>query len=190
MLKENIVTKTKDILIEYLRAFLKNPNNYISITNVDFSESQIYDKEPNELIKFPSILISAINGNFINSGIGDVTEEIEDELGNIIGIRYSGMLELPVTIEIATKTTRERDLMTDLISITLRVLLKRHLEQQGILIKDIRFAGDNEMQYDSDKIYISTISFTTWSEWYRDVSLLPLKGVNIDIDINKNKLYK
>lgn len=182
MLKENIVTKTKDILIEYLRAFLKNPSNYISITNVDFSESQIYDKEPNELISFPSILISAINGNYINSGIGDITQEIEDEYGNTIGIRYSGMLELPVTIEIATRTTRERDLMTDLVSLALRVLLKRHLESRGIIIKEMRFAGDNEIQYDSDKLYISTITFTTWSEWYRDVSLLPLTGIDIDID--------
>lgn len=189
MLKENAITKTKNILIEYLRAFLSNPNNYLNITNVDFSKTQIYDKEPNELRTLPAILISAINGNFISSGIGDVTEELVDEYGKTIGIRYSGMFELPVTIEIATKTTTERDLMTDLISLALRVLLKRHLESRGIIIKDMRFGGETEIQYDSDKIYISSLNFTTWSEWYRDVSLLPLVGIDLDLDY-KNNNYK
>lgn len=181
MLQQNAITQTKDLLIEHLRSFLKDSKNYITITNTDYSEAQIFDKEPTELRKFPSILITAINGNYINSGIGDISGELYDEFGNCIGFRYSGMFELPITIEIATRTSKDRDLMVDLISLALRVILRRHLEVDGILVKDMRYGGENEIQYDSDKIYIATLQFTTWSEWYRDVNLLPLSGIDVDI---------
>lgn len=182
MLKQNAITQTKDILIKYLRSFLKDRNNYINITDIDCSEIQIFDKQPNRLLKFPTILIIAVNGNYINSGIGDICSELYDEFGNCIGYRYSGMLELPITIEMATKTSKERDLLVDLISLALRVILRRQLESAGILIKDIRYGGESEIQYDSDKIYISNLQFTTWSEWYEDVNLLPLTGISVDIE--------
>lgn len=182
MLENNAITNTKDILIEYLRAFLKNPVNYLNISNVDFSKTIIYDKEPTQLKSFPAILLTAINGNYISSGIGDVTQEVVNDDGVVVAIRYSGMFELPVTIEIASRTTKERDILTDLISLTFRVLLKRQLESRGIIIKDMRFGGESEIQYDSDKVYISTLNFTTWSEWYRDIELLPLVGIDIDAD--------
>lgn len=182
MLKQNAITQTKDILIKYLRSFLKDQNNYIKISDIDCSQCQIFDKQPNQLLKFPTILIIAINGNYINSGIGDICSELYDEFGNCIGYRYSGMLELPVTIEMATKTSKERDLLVDLISLALRVILRRQLESSGILIKDMRYGGESEIQYDSDKIYISSLQFTTWSEWYEDVDLLPLTGIDVDIE--------
>lgn len=181
MLKQNAITQTKDILIKYLRSFLKDRNNYIKFTDIDCTDSQIIDKQPNTLIKFPTILIIAINGNYIHSGIGDICSELYDELGNCIGYRYSGMLELPVTIELATKTSKERDLLVDLISLALRVILRRQLESAGILIKDMKYGGESEIQYDSDKIYIATLQFTTWSEWYEDIDLLPLTGIDVDI---------
>lgn len=181
VLQQNAITQTKDQLIKHLRAFLKDPNNYINITNTDYSEAQIFDKEPTQLRKFPSILIVAINGNYINSGIGDISGELYDEFGNCIGFRYSGMFELPITIEVATRTSKERDLLIDLLSLALRVLLRRHLEAAGILIKDMKYGGESEIQYDSNKVYVATLQFVTWSEWYRDVNLLPLSGIDVDI---------
>ncbi|MNI84544.1 hypothetical protein D3C73_1414600 [compost metagenome] len=44
----------------------------------------------------------------------------------------------------------------------------------------MRYAGETEILYDSDKVYIATIQFTTWSEWYNDVTLLPLTGIDVD----------
>lgn len=181
MLQQNAITQTKDILIKYLRSFLKDPANYINITNVDYSEAQIFDKEPTALRVFPSILITAISGNYINSGIGDISSELYDEFGNCIGYRYSGMFELPITIELATRTSKDRDLLSDLISFVLRVSLRRQLESTGILVKDMKYGGENEIQYDSDKVYIATLQLTTWSEWYNDVKLLPLTGIDVDI---------
>lgn len=176
--------QTKDTLIKYLRGFLINKDNYGNFCEEDFTDCQIFDKEPNRLRKFPTILITSANGNFITAGLGDMAQELYDEHGDLAGYRYSGMLELPITMEIAVKNTRTRDVLVDLITIAFRVLLRRHLEAVGILVKDMRYTGENEIEYDSDKIYIATIQFTTWSEWYRDISLLPFKDININIDMD------
>lgn len=185
MLDQKAITATKNTIIEHLRGFLFNVDNYKSIVNRDFSNAMVYDKEPTVLRQFPAILITAMSGNYITSGLGDVSMELYDEYGDFYGYRYSGMFELPITIELATKTTVERDILVDLVSMALRVLLRRHLESKGILVKDMRYGGEGEIQYDSDKIYIATLNLTTWSEWYRDVTALPLTGIDVDINYNK-----
>lgn len=180
MLQQNAITQTKNVLIGQLRAFLQNTDNYKNICNYDYSLIEIFDKEPQVLKTFPAILLTAINGNYINSGLGDIAYELYDDYGTCIGYRYSGMLELPITLELATRSTLDRDRLADLITIIFRVLLRRNLELSGILIKDMRYAGETEILYDSDKVYIATIQFTTWSEWYNDVTLLPLTGIDVD----------
>ena len=186
MLKANAITKTKDNIIKYLQEFFANKSNY-SEYGLDLSEVEIFDKQPLILQNYPSILITAINGNYITSGLGDISQEIYDDDGECIGYRYSGMLELPVTIEVASRTTPERDRLIDLLSITLRVLIRRQLEYEGILIKDMHYGGESEIMYDSDKLYIASIQFTTWSEWYQDVTFLPLKGIDIEYDNNPQR---
>lgn len=180
MLHENAITKTKDVLIDYLRKFLINRDNYVQICEADYTDVEIFDKEPNVLRKFPSILITAMSGNYINSGIGDIACELYDDDGEFIGYRYSGMFDLPITIELATRSSKDRDILADLITMTLRVLMRRQLELAGILVKDMKYAGESEILYDSDKVYIATIQFSTWSEWYKDVTLLPLIGIDVD----------
>lgn len=186
MLHENAITQTKDILIKYLREFLVNRDNYKNITDADYTSAEIFDKEPTVLRAFPSILITAISGNYVNSGIGDIAQELYDDNGVFIGYRYSGMFELPITIELATRSSKDRDRLADLITMVLRVLMRRQLELAGVLIKDMRYAGETEILYDSDKVYIATIQFNTWSEWYRDVTLLPISGIDVDGGYKQN----
>jgi hypothetical protein len=187
MLHSDAITKTKDVLIAYLRQFLTNRDNYKDFCNADYSNAEIFDKEPTALRSFPSILITSINGNYVNSGLSDMAQELYDDDGTCIGYRYSGMFELPITIELATRSTPDRDRLADLISMTIRVLMRRQLELQGILIKDMRYAGESEILYDSDKVYIATLQFTTWSEWYKDVNFLPLTGIDVNGELdNKN----
>lgn len=189
MLQENAITHTKDVLIEYLRQFLRNQDNYKDFCNADYSMAEIFDKEPQVLKSFPSILITAINGTYINSGLSDIAQELYDNNGTCTGFRYSGMFELPITIELASRSTKDRDRLSDLITMTLRVLLRRQLELAGIIVKDMRYSGETEILYDSDKVYIATIQFTTWSEWYRDISLLPIVGIDIDGKYSKKTNY-
>jgi hypothetical protein len=68
MLHSNAITKTKDVLIEYLRQFLLNRDNYSDFCDADYTQAEIFDKEPQALRSFPSILITSINGNYISSG--------------------------------------------------------------------------------------------------------------------------
>lgn len=188
MLQEKAITKTKDIIIKYLKGFLLNVDNYNDICSYDFTDCRVFDKEPNELRYFPTILITSASGNFITTGLGDVAQDIYDNYGDIIGYRYAGILELPITVEMATKTTRERDVLSDLIASAIRLLLRRHLEAAGILIKDMRYVSENEITYDSDKIYISTIQFTCWTEWQKDVNVAsPFTNIDVEVEVNKHK---
>ena len=180
MVKEQAITNTKNIIIKYIRGYLRNIENYSDITSSDFTQAEIYDKQPNELRYFPSILVTSLNGNFITAGLGDFGTELYDENGTCIGCRYSGFLELPITIETATRTTPERDVLTDLIIQMLRVEARRQIEAEGLLIKDARYAGESEIVYENDKVYIASINCTIWLQWYKDISYLKVKELKFD----------
>ncbi|MNJ90211.1 hypothetical protein D3C87_78050 [compost metagenome] len=174
---------TKDVLIEYLRGFLANYENYSNFCPKDYSKlAGVYDIEPNEQRKFPLVIITGSSGQVITGGLQDFVEELYDEVGDLRAYRYGGMYEFNITINIATKSTLDREQFSDLVAMALRVLIKRHIEREGIIIKDMRYGGESETTYDSDKIYIGSIQFTTWSQWYQDINLLDIGKINLEFD--------
>ncbi|MNB95370.1 hypothetical protein D3C81_414970 [compost metagenome] len=179
---------TKDVLIKYLKAFLKNYDNYKHLCPKDYSHAEIFDKDPNVLRTFPTVIITGANGQVITGGLSDIAYEITDpETFEVIAYRYGGMYEFSINIEVGTRSTIDRELFTDLITMALRVHLRRYMEKNGVIVKDMRYGGESEFLYDSDKVYVSNIQFTTWSEWYQDVELLPLEEVTIEMEMkNKN----
>jgi hypothetical protein len=151
----------------------------------DYSHVEVFDKEPNVLRQFPTVIVSGASGQIITSGFNDFAHEVRDGDGELVSYRYSGMYEFGITIEIGTRSTLDRELFTDLVTLALRFHLRRYMDQKGILIKDMRYGSETEIPYDTDKIYISSIQFTTWSEWKQDIKLLPIEGITID-----NEIYK
>jgi hypothetical protein len=144
----------------------------------------IYAAEPQELIEFPIVILSGGGGDMITGGIGDIAEEIYDPRTNELkAYRYAGMYDFSLTLEIGAKSTLEREVLTDLITIALKFILRRKVQEQGIVIKNVRYGGDSTTQYDSNHIYVSTINLSTWSEWYEDYEL-PAE----DVEININKI--
>ena len=93
------------------------------------------------------------------------------------------MYELTITLEIATRSTFDREFLADMIAMALRVQLRRKLESVGILIKDVKFTGESSLQLNSDKIYVSNLTLSIWSEWYDNVELIPIDEVNIGLDL-------
>lgn len=178
---------TKDVLITYLRAYMRNYDNYKHLCPVDFTDVDIYDKEPNKLRQFPTVIITGANGQLITGGLSDLAYEVHDEFGGFLGYRYGGQYEFNIQIDIGTRSTRDRELFTDLVTMAFRVHLRRYMEKSGILVKDMRYGGESEVQYDSDKIYVSSIQFTTWSEWYQDIGALASEGVTVNLDSIKMK---
>jgi hypothetical protein len=173
---------TKDVLIKNLRGYLRNYDNYKRMCPKDFSHTQIFDKEPNELRAFPIVILTGSSGQMITAGISaDFAMELRDENGDLRGYRYGGMYEFSITVEIGTRSTLDRERLTDLTSMAYRFHLRRFMEKEGILIKDMRYGGESEVPYDSDKIYVSTIQFTTWSEWYRDYDLLDIEDIDVSM---------
>lgn len=171
---------TKDVLIKYLKLFLRNYDNYKKVCPKDYSHAEIYDKEPNVLRQFPTVILSSASGQMITSGLSDIAMELRDMDGDFSGYRYGGMYEFNIVMEIGTRSTLDRELFTDLVTMALRFHLRRYMEQKGVLVKDMRYGSETEVPYDTDKIYVSSIQLTTWSEWYQDFELLPLEGLNIE----------
>lgn len=143
---------------------------------MNFQQIKIWDTEPESLREFPLILIVGGSGDIITSGLGDMAEEIHDLFtGELIAYKYGGMYNFSLTIEIGTRTTLEREFLSDLVTKALRFYLRRKMEEQGVLIQNVRYGGESATQYDSNHIYIATINIATWSEWYENVDLLPMK---------------
>lgn len=188
LLREHAITKAKDVLITHIRGFLTNIDNYKNICDRDYTQCEIYDKEPYALRSFPVILITAASGNYINTGIGgDMAGDLLNSNGIGIGVRYAGQMELPITIEVGTRSTKDRDILIDLLSAAIKILFKRDLEANGIVVKDIRYGGESEILYDSDKLYIATLNITVWMEWtYDSLYHAPIKQINLDVGYTDN----
>lgn len=181
-MRANAIKHTKDVLIKYLRGYLANPSNYSYFCEGrDFSSTLIYDKDPNDLRALPAVVITGGNGQLITGGLSDFAEEVRDpNTGELAYHRFGGMYEFSISVDIGTKTTKERELLTDLVSLAYRVHLRRFMEKEGVIVKDMRYGGEVEEMSDSDKIYVSTIQLTTWSEWIQDVDLITLDDLNIN----------
>lgn len=171
---------TKDILIKYLKLFLRNYDNYKKVCPKDYSHAEIYDKEPNELRQFPTVILSSASGQMVTTGLSDLATEIRDSDGDFIGYRYGGIYEFNIVMEIGTRSTLDREVFSDLVAMALRFHLRKYMEQKGVIVKDMRYGSETEVPYDTDKIYVSSLQLSTWSEWYHDFELLPLNGVNIE----------
>lgn len=177
---------TKDILISNLRGFLANPNNYSGLLPPQFEENHyvdtiIFDTEPEEVRSFPVIIISGVSGDMITSGLGDMAMEMHNGITNELqSYRYGGMYEFNITMEIGTKSTLDREVLSDLVSHALRFSIRRKMEAEGILVKSMKYGGESVVQYDSNHIYVTTVNLTTWSEWYDDITLLPVEDVTIN----------
>ena len=182
LLRASALKHTKDVIIKFLRGFLANYDNYSKFCHKSFSHAIIYDKEPNELRQFPLVIVSGSSGQVITGGLQDFVQELHNEYGDVIGYRYGGMYEFNITLDIGTRSTLDRELFSDLIAMALRVHLRRYIEKEGVIIKDMRYGGESEAPYDSDKVYVSSIQFTTWSEWYQDIDLLDIDNIKLDFD--------
>lgn len=179
----------KEVIIYYLKLYISNTENYthlippqLDISNV--LNTQVWDTEPLELTTYPSIILSNAGGNVNTGGLGDMVSEYYDQMGELKGYRYGGMYDLNFTLEIAALNTFTREFLTDLVIMALRVQLKRKIEAEGILIKDIRYSSESVVNFNNNKYYVSTINLTTFSQWYEDIDFTSLDDVNISIGGN------
>ena len=190
MLMENAIKHTKDVFIQFLRLYFNNPKNYMNklpsqISDAHFTEASFYDSEPEQLRAFPTVIISASTGNMVTSGLGDMCTEIKDpRTGAIIAYRYQGIYEFALTIDIGCRNPLDREVFTDLVAKALRFSLRRYIQNQGVIVKDLSYAGETTIDYNSDKIYVSQLRINTWSTWIEDVDLLDPNEFNANVDMN------
>ena len=175
---EHAERHTKDVIIAFLRLYFKNPKNYRhklpkQIPEALFAGAEFYDTEPEELRKFPTVIVTTFSGTMVTAGLSDFCQEIQDpRTGQIIAWRYQGFYEFGVQIDLGCKSTLEREVFADLIAKALRFSLRRFIQNQGIIIKNVSYSGESSIDYNSDKVYIASIRIDTWSSWIEDVELL------------------
>lgn len=111
--------------------------------------------------------------------------EIKDvRTGSTIGFRYQGFYEFTLVIDIACRNPLDREVFTDLVAKALRWQLRRFIQNQGIIIKDLSYAGETTLDYNSDKIYVSQLRVNTWSTWVEDVDLLDPDEFTLDMSMS------
>lgn len=182
------LNKTKDVIVTYLRMYLANPKNYIHLISQEVDPTRyvnidVYVTEPEDLRDFPVIIISGSSGEMITAGLGDMALELHNPITNeLVAYRYGGIYEFNLTVEIGTRSTVDREVLTDLITHALRFAIRRKMEAKGVLVKSMRYAGETSVQYNSNNVYVSQINLSTWSEWYDDIELLPAESFDININ--------
>lgn len=178
MIIEHAERHIKDVIIAFLRLYFRNPKNYRhklpkQIPEDRFVKAAFYDCEPEKLRQFPTVIVTTFGGSMVTMGLSDFCQSIHDPRdGHTIAWRYQGAYEFVTQIDIGCKTTLEREVFADLVSKALRFSLRRFIQNQGIIIKNVTYAGDSSIEYNSDKIYIASIKIDTWSSWIEDVEAL------------------
>ena len=187
----NALTKIKTAIIYNLRQFFSNERNYINLLPKEiqpgtFLNMNIYDTNPEDLMTLPLIVISGSSGRMVTGGIsGDFVSELYDDNGDLEGYLYGGMYEFNIEVEVGTRSTLEREVLMDITASALRFSIRRNIERQGILIKEMSYGGENKIQYTSDFIYTSTLNLQTFSEWYDHYRLLPIDNADINVQLQK-----
>lgn len=173
---------TKDVIIQNLRDYFNNVDNYKHLIPPQFDKDHfqktvVWDTEPEDLRTLPLVVIIGGSGDMVTGGLGDMAQEVISQFtGEVVAYRYGGMYNFNLTIEIGTRSTLEREFLTDLVTQALRFTLRRKMELQGVLIHNARYGGESVVNYDSNHIYVASINIATWSEWYEDIDLLPMDG--------------
>ena len=163
--------KTKDVILHYINMYLHNKDNYAHLMPKElpadaFENIIVYDTNPESLRQFPMVVISASSGKYQTAGLADVGHELYDNYGNEIGIMYCGILNFTLSIEVGTRTPLEREVLVDIITAAMRFDIRRKIEAHNILIYDASIGGEARINYTSQFIYTTDLTFQVWSEWY------------------------
>ena len=189
MLMENAARHTKDVIIYMLRQYFRNPKNYKRKLPPNFPEDcfkniDFYATEPEELRTFPTVILTSSAGQMVTAGLGDMCSEIRDpRTSTIVAYRYQGFYEFSVQIDIGCKSPTEKEILTDFIAKAIRFDLRRFIQTNGILIKNVSYQGESTIDYNSDKIYISQLRIETFSTWVEDRELLDPNEINVKVTL-------
>ncbi len=191
MLREDAIRHAKDVFVTFLRLYFQNPRHYRNklpkqISDELFTTTVFSAAEPEDLRSLPMVIITAASGNLVTAGLGDMGTEIRDaRTGAIVAYRYEGFYELSFNIDVGCRTPLEREVLADLVAKAIRFDLRRFMQNNGVLVKDLSYAGEAVVDYNSDKIYTSQLRVNTWSSWVEDRQLLDPDEFDIHITMRE-----
>ena len=156
-------------------------------TDDEKSKIAIYRAYPQRLEKFPAIIIStgAWNADLVSMGIAG--EEMEEVIvnGKLVSQVFSGYMRVPVTLRIfSLGSTEDREVLTDILIMILRILSRGQFAKFGIGFHQIAIGGEDQFAYDTGQM-VYTNSLTI--ENHTDFSLV--SGVDETMLIDKVSVY-
>lgn len=126
----------------------------------------------------PSVIVKSTGGGYtpisFNQNIYGVINSLEkiiDSEGNVSIVRtpaYStlaGAWDQKFEIKVITENEVDREEITDIINVSLMGTRRMELQDAGLFIKTLTFAGESEEDYANDKLYTSVITLDTRTEW-------------------------
>lgn len=192
MVMEHANAHVKRVLATFLRLYFRNPEHYRrklprQIPDERFAETAIYVSEPEELRSWPAMIITGSSGAMVTAGLADFCHEIRDfRTGAIAALRYQGFYELAVNVDLGCRSPLEREVLTDLTAKALRFDLRRFIQNNGVLIKNVTYGGETTAEYTTNKVYAAQLKVDTWSTWVEDRSLLDPDEFNVRVTMADN----
>ncbi len=167
----------------------------------DDSASRLYISERNRFAVpyLPALIVSMSNSSSVpismNREKGTVkysTLRVIDGYGNEkfyptpTHYVFAGAYEGTMNIDVKTKGIRERDELTQTVSILLKDIRFDELVRAGVIIKKVSVGSFSEADDLNDKIYNATISLDIRSEWRREVPVESvIDAINICVDFGR-----
>jgi hypothetical protein len=110
---------------------------------------RIYRSFPKRLISYPAIVISTSGFDASLTAMGESNEEVwsGQDQGTVTSHTAGGYLIVPVEIKIHSKESpNDRDRLTDIMLILLRILRRNYFSRFGLGYRTIRVSGEDQYE--------------------------------------------
>jgi len=151
------------------------------------SQIAIYRSFPQRLEKFPAIVISTGSWNADLVSMGIAGEEMEQVIvnGKLISNVFSGYMKIPVTLRVfSLGSTEDRDILTDILVMVLRILSRGQFAKYGVGFHQIAVEGEGQFAYDTgNMVYTNAVTVQN----HTDFSFMD--GIDETLLLDKVSIY-
>lgn len=142
--------------------------NYVYSDNEHLTKIGIFESFPKRTLVAPSLIVSMGGSAMEQGSISDFDHLRTDSVANPDATKTSysyGTWTGTVIISVAGITDADRRLLRDLTMLFCRHLFRVYTAQMGIGYKDVRSTGEEEIDWQGQRLYIDRITIPCYSEF-------------------------
>ena len=139
----------------------------------------IYTSSPKRMEFYPQIILEAEAGRADFTFLGEQEEFEEQGYGLDAGsVNYGGSLTMPMTANIAARSTTDREHLADMTLICLRHLFRDKMEEYSTAWTKISVSGESEEMENDLPVYRTSVTWDCYSEWETKVPIALLDTIS------------